>query len=433
MQIVPGVIVERLANLINASRFETLKQKNNYMKIYIIFLFTFFTACTPPSTTKDPTVETISVDLDKAATLDLSNSFDKITYTLLNDSNSFLIGDIDRMKIADNKIYLITSKRLLGFDINNGNPILNLYHLGKGPGEYLSLYDMWIDTKQREIELLDMNGRKIQRYNEQGILVKEIRIPSSSFAFCKINKEEYLLYNNNLESDAIDCQLIYYNTAKRAIKGKYFPINKKLANYFFILEANNFNFNQNGHSFFSCSSDTIYNITEDWQAIPRYAINFGKNHPPKTFLEEEYADIADFANQAQKNDYIYFINNISENPTHIIFSYKRGKENYWAIYNKSKAQLTTGKEILNSIQFPHTSMRIEYYNTSFVMDNDNFYFLIQPFQFIELLNKHKRKVGEKEFNIFLSKHKDIHAIYYNESFGEQSNPILAICKLRRDE
>lgn len=403
------------------------------MKKYIIPLFIFLIACNQPQTLTNPIIETISVDLNKATTLDLSNSFDNITYTLLNDADSFLIGDIDRIKIADDKIYLITSKRLLGFDTKNGNPILHLYHLGKGPGEYISLYDLWIDTKKGEIELLDMNGKKIQRYNEQGILLKEIKLPSSAFAFCKINKDEYLLYNNNLESDATDCQLIYYNTTKKAIKGEYFPINKKLANYFFVVEANNFNLNKDECSFFSCSSDTIYKITKDWQATPRYAINFGKNHPPKTFFKEEYADIADFANQAQKKDYIYFINNIVENQTHIIFSYKREKENYWAIYNKSNRQLITGKEILNGAQFPNMPMGIEYYNTSFTIDNEKFYFLIQPFQFLELLEKQKRKIGEKEFNIFLSQHADINTIYCNKNFGEQSNPILVTCKFRINE
>lgn len=75
-------------------------------------------------------------------------------------------------------------------------------------------------------------------------------------------------------------------------------------------------------------------------------------------------------------------------------------------------------------------MEIEYYNTSFTIDNEKFYFLIQPFQFLELLEKQKRKIGEKEFNIFLSQHADINTIYCNKNFGEQSNPILVTCKFR---
>ena len=78
-------------------------------------------------------------------------------------------------------------------------------------------------------------------------------------------------------------------------------------------------------------------------------------------------------------------------------------------------------------------MEIEYYNTSFTIDNEKFYFLIQPFQFLELLEKQKRKIGEKEFNIYLSQHADINTIYCNKNFREQSNPILVTCKFRINE
>lgn len=403
------------------------------MKKHLFFFLILFTACNHSHIAINQSIETISVDMNKASIVDLSIPFKEITYTLLSDSDSFLIGDVDRMKIAGNKLYIITSKRLLSFDASNGNPLLSLQRLGNASGEYSSLYDMWIDPVRQEIELLDMNGKKIQTYNNQGILLKEMKIPFMSFAFCKYNEHDYLFYNNNLESDATDCQLIHYNADKNAIEETFFPINKQLANYFFVVEANNFNINTNGYSFFSCPSNTLYTITKDWQAMPEYTINFGKNQPPKDFFDKNYADIADFAIQAERNDYIYFINNLTENNTHIIFSFKRGKENYWAIYNKEKAELTTGQEIHTGIHTPDIPLKIEYYNTAFALTDQAFYFLIQPFQFIELLEKYKQEIEDKKFSDFISKHSSIHKIYHSKNFNEQSNPILVTCKFRNNE
>lgn len=337
------------------------------------------------------------------------------------------------MKIVEKKLYLITSKRLLGFDACTGNPLISLQRLGNAPEEYISLYDMWIDPVHQEIELLDMNGRKIQTYNNQGVLLKETKIPFMSFAFCKPNEDEYLFYNNNLESDATDCQLIHYNADRNKIEHTFFPINKQLANYFFVVEANNFNQTTNGYSFFSCPSNTLYKITENWQVTPQYVIDFGENQPPKDFYDQGYADIADFAIQAEKKDYIYFINNLTENNKYIFFSFKRGKDNYWAIYNKEKAEIITGQEVMDGIHMPDMPMKINYYNTAFALTNEAFYFMMQPFQFLDLLNNHKQKIGEKEFTTFLSKHKTLQKIYHLKDFSEQSNPILVTCKFRSNE
>lgn len=402
------------------------------MKKYLLGLLSVVTACHHLPQTTDPTVKNISVHTEKACALDLSTSFKKITYTLLNEADSFLVGDVERMKIVAGKLYLITSKRLLCFDARKGTPLWNLHRFGNAPEEYTSLYDIWIDPERREIEVLDMSGKKIQRYDMQGVWLKEIKIPCLSFAFYKYNAGEYLLYNNQLRSDVADGQLIHYKAHTNEIKASFFPIDQHLANYFFVVEANNFNVNENGCSFFSCPSDTLYKITEAGQVSPAYVIDFGKNQPPADFYEKEYADIANFATQAEQKDYIYFINNLGENNTHIVFTYKRGKEYYLAIYHKEKAELITGKEVIDGIHFPNMPTELEYHNTAFTLTGHAFYFLLQPFQFMELLDKQKQKTGEKKFEDFLAKHPDIQEIYRSEAFDEQSNPILVTCTFRND-
>lgn len=62
----------------------------------------------------------------------------------------------------------MTIKSILMYDTDTGALILRIRNTGKGPGEYVSLYDMLIDTTGNYIELLDMNGKKVVRYDMNG-------------------------------------------------------------------------------------------------------------------------------------------------------------------------------------------------------------------------------------------------------------------------
>lgn len=371
------------------------------MKTHLVIMWLLMVACTQSQPRAPHPIESIPVELEKAITLDLSFPFEKITYTLLSNADSFLIGDVDKIKISENNLYLITSNRVLCFDIQNGSPLFHLSHQGKGPGEYLSLSDIWIDPTSRAIELLDRNGKKIQRYTSQGVWLSEIKIPTSPFAFYKFSANDYLLYHNNQISDKSDCLLIHYAASTEKIKESFFPIDKQLGNYFFVLEATNFSPNaEGGCSFFTCSSRILFRITTNWKAIPLYILDFGKNQPPEAFLQRNYIDIADFATQAAQKGYVYFITNLTENKTHLFFSFKKEQKDYWGIYTKKNKKLFIGTSIYDGIHFPDIPISLAYHNDIFALTDKAFYFLIQPFQFIEIVEKHKQKIGEKNSKNF---------------------------------
>jgi hypothetical protein len=72
------------------------------------------------------------------------------------------------MKIYDEKILLLSSRRALIFDRNTGKDILSIQHSGNAPHEYLSLDDVLIDDSTHTIELLDNQKRKILQYDFKG-------------------------------------------------------------------------------------------------------------------------------------------------------------------------------------------------------------------------------------------------------------------------
>ena len=62
------------------------------------------------------------------------------------------------------------------------------------------------------------------------------------------------------------------------------------------------------------------------------------------------------------------------------------------------------------------------------VDKMKLYFLLQPYQFIELVEKYKMKNGKAMFEELMKRSPDIYAICSDPDFDDQSNPILIKCK-----
>ena len=103
----------------------------------------------------------IEIKINEASKIHFSNIFEQVNYIPLETTDSSLIGTVERLRIFDNKVCLLSDKSLLLFNKQSGNVELQLSKLGSAPEDYKSLYDVYIDNEMGEIELLDMNGQKI--------------------------------------------------------------------------------------------------------------------------------------------------------------------------------------------------------------------------------------------------------------------------------
>lgn len=384
--------------------------------LLLSILAVFFISCSTQENKQNQS-EQIFISLESPAPINFLDFFEEITYVPLESNDPYWIGDIDRLRVLKDNLYLLSSKSVFCFNTQTGKGLFRIANLGMGPGEYKSVYDIYVNEKYETIELLDMNGQKIQKYNTEGHYMEEFTIPFQSFAFHKINDKDYLFYNNNMPSKFTDSKLVVYDSSVGKIKTQHFPIDKHLSRYFFVVEGNNFSETQDGISFFSCPSSTIYNIDpSSYEASEKYVIDFGKHQVPTEFYKENYNDIFDFAQQAIKHEYIYFVNNFVENKDHIAISFKLDKENYLSIYSKVDKKVTTGKAFKDETHFKSTPISFEYYNFPFAIDNEKLYFLMQPDQLLSV-----------------SKNNGVELPFSNSAkiLNEQSNPILVVCKFKK--
>lgn len=371
-------------------------------------------SCSPSKNSRTQNGKGILIEVDESAEIRFSDVFEKIEYVPLETSDSSLIGNVERLRLFGDKVCIVCDKSLLIFNKHTGRNETRISRPGNGPGEYLSLYDVYFDKRSGIIELLDMNGRKIQMYDSKGRFQESQELPFMSFSFNKDNYGNYWFYNNNMVSDVIKSKVICLDSGKKEIVGEYFPIDFHLSSYFFVIENNNFVCGDDGMLFFSCPFNQIYSMNKGSDPVLVYNIDFGRHTVPDEFYKESYSDIMDFSTKANKQGYVYFINNFYANSANLLLSFMLEKECFWNLYSIADEFSKAGHFLVDDVN-SLSCISIGYLNTFFVMDEDTLYFLLSSEQFIEMCKDNKtffELVGQ--------------------DMDEQSNPILAKCKFKKD-
>ncbi|MCD8264933.1 MAG: 6-bladed beta-propeller [Tannerellaceae bacterium] len=129
----------------------------NKQFIYTILFFTYLLlSCNHTSSFTEDDIPILTIDIHKKQPVQLSSLLEDISYTLLDNSlDEYLIGEVDFMKVAGDKLYTSTLNRLLVYDINTGQVIYQLNNYGEAPGQYLSITDLIVEPEAGGFELLD--------------------------------------------------------------------------------------------------------------------------------------------------------------------------------------------------------------------------------------------------------------------------------------
>lgn len=93
---------------------------------------------------------------------------------ILPDFKGGLIGDIDKLEFFNNFLYILDKKANSIWIYNiNGQLLKKIHNEGRGPGEYLKIFDFSIDSKNERI-VVGVSG-KMQYYDLEGDFIKEYK------------------------------------------------------------------------------------------------------------------------------------------------------------------------------------------------------------------------------------------------------------------
>lgn len=199
----------------------------------MVLIISALSSCSFPEKGDKEVGNKILITIEENSKINFSDIFEQIDYIPLETTDTSLVGIVERFRIFDHKVCLLCDKSLLLFDTNTGQAISRISKLGNAPGEYQSLYDVSI-SEDGNVELLDMNERKIRRYDIDGNFRNSSDLPSMSFSFLANGNNDYWLYNNNMSYGDIKTKVVYYDASKERVKDLYFPIDMHIANYFLL-------------------------------------------------------------------------------------------------------------------------------------------------------------------------------------------------------
>lgn len=139
--------------------------------------------------------------------IQLSGLVADFQYIPLNNKESHLLGDIDKILFSDSLIFVMDqyiTNSLQIFSRANGKELTYLEGSGEGPGEFSEIYDFDIDREAQIIYLFDGRLSKVLTFSFDGEYLQEYRVPLRAANFRKLASGDFVFYAANLPNDHLE-------------------------------------------------------------------------------------------------------------------------------------------------------------------------------------------------------------------------------------
>ena len=162
-----------------------------YFNLIIVCLSLF--SCTSEFSKGKYVIDTIHpvITLDRyEKEFDLQDFIENISYCKLETSSESLLGNIDKMMVDSSSLFIFdryTCNALYRFS-RSGKFITKFGKQGRGPEEYIEIYDFDVDFDNKQVLLFDLNGRKIQYYSFDGEYLRTRKVDFLATEF-KCNRQ----------------------------------------------------------------------------------------------------------------------------------------------------------------------------------------------------------------------------------------------------
>lgn len=225
---------------------------------------------------------------DSTTTLKLSEVLQSLEVVKLDNDTSATVGG-SSVCFSDNYMLIQAGYQqpVRLFD-RKGKFLGNIGKVGRGPGEYISLYDMQIDEQNKRIYFMPWQTRYLYEYDFDGNFVKPIRMAGGA------PKARFSIDGDRLTVLALPFKGLKWFAFQQTLDGKLLdsvPIGQ-----FEINERNRYNNElysdrsiHNIHVFRSMGKiqDTLYYYMPGKSGlIPKFTVDFGTIEPPIHFYRE---------------------------------------------------------------------------------------------------------------------------------------------------
>jgi len=182
---------------------------------YILFSALALSSCQTGK--NENTGAELSIDINQSG--NLSSILDSCyTYTILESREESLIGEISKIELSEDRIYILDSRYKAVFIFDKKGKFINrIKKIGQGPGEYTSLTDM--EILNSDVYVLARN--RVVVYGEDGAWIKTILLDTHYSNFHLLSDKYIILYSGKTNSTMYDFTL--YDYVNKSIIKRFFP------------------------------------------------------------------------------------------------------------------------------------------------------------------------------------------------------------------
>lgn len=253
----------------------------------------------------------------------------------LETNDSVLIGSVDKVIVYKDRLYVgdfSKNRTVYVFDMQ-GKFCSKISRWGRGPDEYLSLYDMFIDPHTGNLNLLSRTDQKILSFNEDGELYKSTQKLPKMFMELIPSQGGYVGFAANYSEDRAEPFNLWLLGQDFQPTGKEFRIDPRWESKW-----------SEDVTVFSSFQDTVYYAPaiQDFNIYKlknnhfslAYTIDFGKNQLPGTSMSyDEYLDYS------RKNpEFVTRLDHFQETDRFLICHFLFEGQNCFGLYNKENKQ-----------------------------------------------------------------------------------------------
>ena len=223
-------------------------------------------------------------------TINVDEMLDSVFYVKLETTDSCLIGRIDRLLFADNRIVVVekTQRNSLLLFSMDGKFISQVGQSGQGPEEYIAIRDVAVDYENKHVIVLDDHGKKMLYYDLNGNYLKSQRLIYWPYKFAVLTDGNILFEQRRNVNSHIppicDNILLFAEYTSLNITGKTlsYTYRDKYKNN--ELQSNT-NLNMAGSTvlYNPYFTDTIYEIKSVNRLVAKYVIDMGNKNITSAF------------------------------------------------------------------------------------------------------------------------------------------------------
>lgn len=285
----------------------------------------FVTGCKSASEPKS--IVRITVDLKTANAEDIADVFTKIDTIELEATQESLIGNITRITVVGDTIFVWDMpNKLLAFS-EAGEFLYNIGAKGRAHNEYIGVNDYFI--KGDTINLLDFMGSKVLRFKTNGEHIDNHPLGISYIdKIWPMPNDGYIAlhtYGNKEDEpkfvwldDRFD---IIRSSEERRINTLSLP--------------NTFSQNGDDMIFWELLNDTIYSIGKE-RVVPKYIVDFAEYSIP-SYIHRDLDKVTEYY-MNNSSETAGIINQVIETTDAVAFMFAHDMAVYWALFEKQSGK-----------------------------------------------------------------------------------------------